>query len=98
MSHLSKTPLRILSLSTALSLFAACAYAQNTVPPEMTLSVSAADIDVLAKALDRLPIAERASTIIKIQAQIDAQPRSEWAKYQSATTVQDLQATQRVTP
>jgi hypothetical protein len=92
MSHLSKTPLRIFSLSTALSLFAACApgHAQNAAPPEMTLSVSATDIDVLSKALDRLPITECASTIIKIQAQIDAQPRSEWARYQSATTVEDL--------
>jgi hypothetical protein len=89
-SYSTKTPLRFGLLAAALWLTAtASAFAQEA-PPSITLRLGPSDIEVLSKAVDALPLSETAATIIKIQAQIDAQPGPQWAKYRSATTVQDL--------
>lgn len=58
--------------------------------PEITLRISATDLEVIAHALDALPLDQTAPTIIRLQEQIDAMPRAEWAKYQSATTVETV--------
>src|ERR1700730_13465912 len=82
------TLLRFVFLAAAFWLTAtASAFAQDA--PDITLKFSPADLEVLSKALHALPISETADTITKIQAQIDAQPGPQWAKYRSATTVQD---------
>jgi hypothetical protein len=48
------------------------AFAQDA-PKEIIFKVSHADIAVLGKALDALPFAEAADTIVKLQDQLGAQ-------------------------
>jgi hypothetical protein len=89
MSHCSKTPLRFGLIAAGLWLSTAAAAFAQEAPPDITLRISASDIEVLSKALDALPITETAGTIIRIQAQIDAAPGPQWDKYRSATTTQE---------
>jgi hypothetical protein len=87
-SHATNPPLRFL-LATALWLCAPLAIAHAQEPAEITLRLNASDLDVIGKALDALPFSKAMSAIIRIQAQIDAQPGPQWDKYRSATTVQE---------
>jgi hypothetical protein len=74
MSHRS-TPLRI-GLAAAIWLAAiASAFAQDA--RSITVTLSRADILVLSRALDALPIEQAAPLVIKLQNMIDAQPGNE---------------------
>jgi hypothetical protein len=87
MSHRS-APLRFL-VAILLCLGSAPAIAQDATA-EITIKINPSDLDVLSRALDALPLSETAGPIIKIQAQIDAQPGHEWDRYRSARTVEEI--------
>ncbi len=76
-------------LVAILCIGAAPAIAQDATA-EITLKINASDLEVIAKALDALPFPEAMGTMVRVQAQIDAQPGSQWDKYRSATTVQEI--------
>jgi hypothetical protein len=67
----TKAPLRFYFLAIAVWLSAASAFAQD--PAEVTLKVSAAELKVIAEALDDKPTPQTLPLVVKLQAQIDAQ-------------------------
>jgi hypothetical protein len=99
-SHSTKSQLRFGLFAMALWLTAmASAFAQDA-NEIITLKLIHSDLELIAKALDAVPISESANTVTKVQAQIDAQPGPQWDKYRSAKAVQEWSRTgwKRVTP